>query len=274
MRPRRFLPRDAFDLPSDSRDAFGRGEDRLLAATRSRFRLREQVGEGRPNRPDDVVAVEHLLDRAGQPPFGTDREPTGLFSLPLRDSIRRFQRGNDLRDDGIVNPDGETFDALTRETGLDEDEAASVGAGSTDPDGTTRLGLRCREIAGDLENRAARVASIEQQIRQRRQRFEASLERVEEAAAAKAREPTVIAAAVAGIASSLATGNLLLAAAEAIALSARLARTETDLNVESRALDQAANALRSSLDDRDEIGAEIAELRAEQGRLDCSSLRF
>jgi len=270
MRPRRFLPRDAFDLSSGSRDAFGRGEDRLLAATRARFGLREPVGEGRSNRADDVATVERLVGRAGQPPFRPDREPTGLFSAPLRDSIRR----NGLRDDGIVNPGGETFDTLTREIRLDEDEEASVGASITDPDGTARVGLRCRQIAGDLENRVARVASIEQQIGQQRQTFEAALERVEEAAAAKAREPAVVTAAVAGIASSLATGNLLLAAAEAIALSARLARNETDLNVESRALNQAANALRSSLDDRDEINAEIAELRAEQDRLDCSSLRF
>lgn len=116
MRPRRFLPRDAFDLRSASRDDFGRGEDRLLAAARTRFGLREPVGDRRPNRPDDVATVERLLNRVGQPPFGADREPTGLFSVPLRDSIRRFQRGNDLRDDGIVEPDGETLRAMAAES--------------------------------------------------------------------------------------------------------------------------------------------------------------
>jgi len=126
MRPREFLPRDVFDL-------------------------REPVGEGRPNRPDDVATVERLLDRVGQPPFGTSREPTGLFSAPLRDSIRRFQRRNGLRDDGAVKPDGETFGTLAREIGFDDRE---TGRASTfvDPDGTTRRGRRCGRIAARLGN--------------------------------------------------------------------------------------------------------------------------
>lgn len=268
MRPRRFLPREAFDLPTDSRGALGRGEDRLLAATR-RFRLREPVGARRSNRPDDAATVERLLNRVGPPPFGTGREPTGLFSVPLRDSIRRFQRGNDLRDDGIVNPDGETFDALTREIGFDDEDAVGRSVDTTDPDGNTQRGLRCRQVADDLANNVVLLRRREQQVEQNRRDFEQALERVRQAAAAKAKQPAEIAAAVASILSSLARRDPLSAAIEAGALAFRLIDTETGLNVESRTLNQAADALRDALERLEDLNREIAELKAERDRLGC-----
>lgn len=208
--------------------------------------------------------------------FRPDSDPTGLFSAPLRDATRGFQRRSGLTVDGIVNPDGETFGALRREIGFEEEEAGfgRAGADITDPDGASRLGLRCRQIAVDLENNAAELEGLEGEIEQDRRRFERALEEVHQAAAAKARRPAEIAATVAGIASSLARGDLLGAVAEAAALAFRLIDTETALNAESRSLSQASDALRDRLERRGNLIRETTDLEAEGNQLGCRSIGF
>lgn len=189
-------------------------------------------------------------------------------------SVRSFQRRNGLRDDGVVNPEGETFDALTREIDFDDESRSGRRANTTDPDGVTERALRCRQIAVDLENNNLRFENLEPQVEEDRRALEQALERVREAATAKARQPAEIVAAVAGISSALASGNLLLAAAEAGALAVRLVNTETSLNVESRALNQAADALRDVLERRHDLNRETADLQAERDQLGCASIGF
>jgi len=123
MRPREFLSRD----------------------------LREAVGEGRSNRPDDVATVERLVGRAGHPPFPLDHEPTGLFSARLRDSVRTFQRRNGLRDDGIVDPDGETFRAMA-------DESVQSLTARIDS-----LGEQIRQLGDDVEELSRRNDELNEQ---------------------------------------------------------------------------------------------------------------
>ena len=115
MRPREFLPRSLLDLPADGDDdaIVGRGRNLRLE---DRFRLRGSVGRGRPNEPGDVATVETLLRQTGDLDFRRDREPTGLFGVPLEEATRRFQRRNRLAADGIVNPEDETIKALERES--------------------------------------------------------------------------------------------------------------------------------------------------------------
>lgn len=134
-----FLSRSFLDLPPDGDDGaiVGRGPNIPL---RDRVRLRRPVGRSRPNEPDDVATLETMLRQSGDFSFRTGSEPTGLFSVGMDQATRRFQRRRGLFDDGIVEPDGETFDAL-------EDEVF-VGDGADE----RRDEARCAQLRVHLAN--------------------------------------------------------------------------------------------------------------------------
>lgn len=84
-----------------------------------------------------------------------------LFSVPLRDSIRRFQRGNRLRDDGIVNPDGETLEALRTRA-----SERPPGAPELDPRKRAEcqaIRERIAETAADIVARRLRLTELEEE---------------------------------------------------------------------------------------------------------------
>lgn len=68
------------------------------------FELRNPVGNGLHNDPDDVSAVERQMRRRGYYP----REETGYITRALDDGIKRYQRDKGLRVDGRLYPGGET----------------------------------------------------------------------------------------------------------------------------------------------------------------------
>lgn len=253
--PRPLLPRDFTDVPLDPDQAIGRGPERFLAATREVLRIAEPVGERQLTRPDDVATVEDLLRSTGDPDFRDDREPTGLFSAPLRDATRAFQRRSGLGVDGIVNPDGETFQALATELDLDD-----VG-----PDDAAQHARRCQRIAVRLGNLTLDLEGIEREIDEAREQLETAVESVRNTQEI----PPEVALMAASVGTSLAAGNLPVAILQALTLAERLVRFETDLNLESGALNQAADRSSDLLERRDRARFETDDLRAEGEGLRC-----
>jgi Bacterial toxin homologue of phage lysozyme, C-term len=69
--------------------------------------LEGEVGNGRENRPRDVVRVKTVFRRLGRvekPEHGF----SGFIDGPLDGAIRSFQRANNLRQDGFLRPGGPT----------------------------------------------------------------------------------------------------------------------------------------------------------------------
>ncbi len=76
---------------------------------RNPLRIRDSVGmEGRNNRRD-VAKVESLFGRLGELNLAETDGVTGFAGARLDEAIRRFQRRNQLKVDGQVNPGGETI---------------------------------------------------------------------------------------------------------------------------------------------------------------------
>ena len=81
------------------------------------LRLAGGVGNDRENREDDVVAVKKALGGLGlmaEDPF--DR-PHPFIDLPTTAGIRAFQRAKKLKEDGALEPGGETEAALRTAVG-------------------------------------------------------------------------------------------------------------------------------------------------------------
>jgi hypothetical protein len=73
--------------------------------------LKKTIAENSPTDPDDVIITKRFLERLGNyevPDWGVgDFTDDSLFN-----GIRRFQEANDLKVDGVMNPGGETEQAL------------------------------------------------------------------------------------------------------------------------------------------------------------------
>lgn len=82
-----------------------------------RFRLdllSAPVGDGGHNDRLDVAKVESLLGAHGYLDLAKTEGPTGYAGVRLTDAVKRFQKDNDLKVDGRLNPGGETIGALVR----------------------------------------------------------------------------------------------------------------------------------------------------------------
>ncbi len=79
--------------------------------------LREDVGHGSANLPDDLLNVKRAFAALGRM-----REPPDGFHMftekPFTDAIERFQEDRALSVDGFMNPGGETENNLKRDLGL------------------------------------------------------------------------------------------------------------------------------------------------------------
>jgi hypothetical protein len=78
---------------------------------RQPYRLKSTVGPAHDMDPDDVWATKHNLVRKGYysaPSYGMTEYP----DYAMIESLKRFQRDNGLRIDGIAKPGGETEERL------------------------------------------------------------------------------------------------------------------------------------------------------------------
>lgn len=77
------------------------------------FELFRTVGNNRENRAEDIFSIKETLNDFGFFDFDSNpSEPHGIFTRELDEGIKGFQKENDLRVDGILNPKGETETTL------------------------------------------------------------------------------------------------------------------------------------------------------------------
>ncbi|WP_420546821.1 peptidoglycan-binding domain-containing protein [Curvivirga sp.] len=75
------------------------------------YQLKEPIGPGYNMDPDDVRKTKSVLSETGHytpPKFGI----TDIPDNQMIDAIRRYQKDNDLKVDGIIRPGGETAESL------------------------------------------------------------------------------------------------------------------------------------------------------------------
>ncbi len=122
------------DLP----DPFGRlmAEPRPepeITGFRNPFRISDSVGiEGRNNRRD-VAKVESLFGRLGELNLDETDGVTGFAGARLDEAIRRFQKRNQLKVDGQVNPGGETITTTGAVLAANQDSDSDANDGSDQP---------------------------------------------------------------------------------------------------------------------------------------------
>lgn len=78
------------------------------------IQLKGRVGARGPNDRNDVVAVKQALSDIGLYPHDRTAPPPPFVDTKMVEAIREFQRDNDLTEDGFLDPDGETVEALRR----------------------------------------------------------------------------------------------------------------------------------------------------------------
>lgn len=95
------------------------------------LRLSTTVGNNFPARPEDTLQVRNALQSVGF----TDQRENGLdfMTRSLDDGIRDFQRAQNLRVDGRINPDGETQRALNQTL---NQSLISASSNSSEDDGS------------------------------------------------------------------------------------------------------------------------------------------
>lgn len=144
-------------------DPFGRTEaDWEFEAFRKEFDLTKPLGRIFRNRPldltqpvgrdaendrFDVALVEALLAKNGA--FDLDRTegPTGHYGTALEDAIRTFQKSENLKVDGLINPGGPTLAALTARLARAEGATNGEGGGDDDPEPAERKPVNLLELA-------------------------------------------------------------------------------------------------------------------------------
>lgn len=70
--------------------------------------IEDSVGNNLRNNEDDVFAVKNRLARVGVFDRKAGVEPHGFITREVDDGIKMFQRRNNLREDGLLFPGGET----------------------------------------------------------------------------------------------------------------------------------------------------------------------
>jgi len=144
-------------------DPFGRTEaDWEFEAFRKEFDLKKPLGRIFRNRPldltqpvgrdaendrFDVALVEALLAKNGA--FDLDRTegPTGHYGTALEDAIRTFQKSENLKVDGLINPGGPTLAALTARLARAEGATNGEDGGDDDPEPAERKPVNLLELA-------------------------------------------------------------------------------------------------------------------------------
>lgn len=101
-------------------DPFGRlGEDDdqidvEIADIKNPTQLKSPVGDMGQNNRRDVAKAEQLLGNAGTLDLKKTDGPTGYWGARTSGATKTFQKQNNLKVDGQINPDGETIHALSK----------------------------------------------------------------------------------------------------------------------------------------------------------------
>lgn len=74
-------------------------------------KFKKAIGQNLDNDPEDIIKAEKALKDAG---YFNGEHSHGFITKELDDGIRKFQRENGLKQDGVMHPDGETERILLR----------------------------------------------------------------------------------------------------------------------------------------------------------------
>ncbi len=118
--------------------------------------IRKSVGNNLENEEDDVRVIRETLDDVANEPDPNpeteeDGKPLGIITRALDTKIKDFQKDNDLRVDGLINPGGETEAALLQKTAekktppLSKKKPDSASATNKDNDFYASLFKRVKE---------------------------------------------------------------------------------------------------------------------------------
>ncbi len=80
------------------------------------LKLQSSIGDGRENRAEDIGNVENALAGLGHLKIGEFNKDKGTIRPSLVKAIKAFQKDNGLFVDGVMKPDGETQETLSKET--------------------------------------------------------------------------------------------------------------------------------------------------------------
>lgn len=75
-----------------------------------RTNLRDRIGDGLPNDPQDILWLKEALSRLGRYNDRSGRHP--YIDRALVNAVAGYQRDRGLRRDGMLNPGGETECAI------------------------------------------------------------------------------------------------------------------------------------------------------------------
>ncbi|MBI3505878.1 MAG: peptidoglycan-binding protein, partial [Proteobacteria bacterium] len=91
--------------------------DAVTMPAKGWFDLEDWVGPQHPSKRGDVAKLEGILANAGDYSLERTQGPTGYWGLALDDGIRKYQKRNGLKTDGILRPGGPTIEHMRENFG-------------------------------------------------------------------------------------------------------------------------------------------------------------
>jgi len=139
--------------------------------------IKKPVGNNVDNDPQDVFAVKKRFSDQG---YYKQPIENGYIDRELDDAIWSFQKDNDLKQDGYMNPDGETERALFSASTQDKEQTPENTTDS-EPDAEPeenpeispeqdqekpeeRSNKNCEELRIELENERIQYRSLQEQL--------------------------------------------------------------------------------------------------------------
>jgi hypothetical protein len=145
-------------------------------------RLKQPVGRGAPNKPDDVTRLQRALSETGDYTFTAPRERSGIMSANLENALTRYQRRTGLEPGGVVAPGGPTIQRVNGEANAknnlppqrrDKPDQTSANRGDDRTLAERRNAIRQKEIHAKriiedwtrlAESKRAEIAKIDEDI--------------------------------------------------------------------------------------------------------------
>ncbi len=103
---------DLTPLSEDDNDRFASSTNPEIADIKKPATLSSSVGDRGTNKRRDVAKVEKMLGDAGTLDLKKTDGPTGYWGMRTSDATKAFQKKNNLKIDGQINPAGETVKKL------------------------------------------------------------------------------------------------------------------------------------------------------------------
>ncbi|MHA1597738.1 MAG: peptidoglycan-binding domain-containing protein [Alphaproteobacteria bacterium] len=97
------------------------------------------VGRTGDNNKADVAGIEAALGSQGYLDLGKTDGPTGYFGTFMEEAVKKFQKANGLKVDGVITPGGETIGQLAQKAGQDGGTKPKHPDGKTPPSDNDKI---------------------------------------------------------------------------------------------------------------------------------------